>query len=388
MQMKTMDVILLIIFCIGGCVGCKQSEIYKDGVIIVDVTAKYPKKELILQDFMDVEYVSLETTDEFICQGLVLDISKKFVVVINRNYDGDIFIFSRSGKGVKKINRKGQGNGEYTYISGITLDEDRNEMFVNEHLARKILVYDLEGNFKRTIKHNGSAMYNKIYNFDRDNLICYDGTVNEQSFTIISKLDGIATRDIQIVFEKQIMTSLILKDEANNKSYSARLPYEPIIPYYNDYIITEPSSDTVYIYSSNHDLTPFIVRSPPIQSMPSPEIFLLPSLVTDDYCFMEIVKKEYDFVAQRGFPNIRLMYDKKNKAIFQYTVSNGDYLSGSKIFMDTRPVGNEIATWQNMEAYKLVNAYKSGRLKGKLKEIAATLDEESNPVIMLIKHKK
>ena len=183
------------------------------------------------------------------------------------------------------------------------------------------------------------------------------------------------------------MTSLILKDEANNKSYSARLPYEPIIPYYNDYIITEPSSDTVYIYSSNHDLTPFIVRTPSIQSMPSPEIFLLPSLVTDDYCFMEIVKKEYDFVAQRGFPNIRLMYDKKNKAIFQYTVLNGDYLNGSKIFMDTRPVGSEIATWQNLEAYKLVNAYKSGRLKGKLKEIAATLDEESNPVIMLIKHK-
>ena len=27
-------------------------------------------------------------------------------------------------------------------------------------------------------------------------------------------------------------------------------------------------------------------------------------------------------------------------------------------------------------------------LKGKLKEIATTLDEESNPVIMLIKHKK
>lgn len=33
-------------------------------------------------------------------------------------------------------------------------------------------------------------------------------------------------------------------------------------------------------------------------------------------------------------------------------------------------------------------SYKKGQLKGRLKEIAATLDEESNPVIMLIKHKK
>ena len=55
--------------------------------------------------------------------------------------------------------------------------------------------------------------------------------------------------------------------------------------------------------------------------------------------------------------------------------------------MNTRPLGNKIATWQNLEAYKLVDAYKKGQLKGKLKEIAATLDEESNPVIMLIKYK-
>ncbi|MDR1201299.1 MAG: hypothetical protein LBL58_06680 [Tannerellaceae bacterium] len=40
------------------------------------------------------------------------------------------------------------------------------------------------------------------------------------------------------------------------------------------------------------------------------------------------------------------------------------------------------------EAFSLVEAYGKGQLKGKLKEIAATLDEESNPVIMLIKHKK
>ena len=63
--------------------------------------------------------------------------------------------------------------------------------------------------------------------------------------------------------------------------------------------------------------------------------------------------------------------------IFKYTVSNNDYF-GKKVLMSTRPVGNEIATWQNLEAYRLVNAYKSGQLKGRLKEIAAGLDEEDN----------
>jgi hypothetical protein len=56
--------------------------------------------------------------------------------------------------------------------------------------------------------------------------------------------------------------------------------------------------------------------------------------------------------------------------------------------MKTQPVNGEIiATWQSLEADKLVEACEKGQLKGRLKEIAAELDEEDNPVIMLIKHK-
>ena len=41
------------------------------------------------------------------------------------------------------------------------------------------------------------------------------------------------------------------------------------------------------------------------------------------------------------------------------------------------------AYWQIFNAHDLVIAYEQGRLKGKLKEIAARLDEDSNPVVML-----
>ena len=100
--------ILLVVFV--GCGGNKQSN---DDLIIVDVSKSYPKKELIIQDFMDVEYIALETTDEFLTQGLVLDVGKEYLLVKNRNSDGDILIFDRkTGKGVRKINRQGQGGGK------------------------------------------------------------------------------------------------------------------------------------------------------------------------------------------------------------------------------------------------------------------------------------
>ena len=51
-------------------------------------------------------------------------------------------------------------------------------------------------------------------------------------------------------------------------------------------------------------------------------------------------------------------------------------------------MNREIESYQKIEADELFEAYEKGQLKGKLKEIAAKLKEEDNPVIMLIKHKK
>ena len=126
-QTKTILAVILLVV-LAGCGENKQSN---NDLIIVDVSKSYPKKELILQDFMDVEYVALETTDEFLTQGLVQDVGKEYILATNRNNDGDIFIFDRkTGKGVRKINRRGQGAEEYARINEIILDENNGEIFV------------------------------------------------------------------------------------------------------------------------------------------------------------------------------------------------------------------------------------------------------------------
>jgi hypothetical protein len=48
----------------------------------------------------------------------------------------------------------------------------------------------------------------------------------------------------------------------------------------------------------------------------------------------------------------------------------------------------EVAFMKRLEAFELIEAYKEGRLKGRLAEIAAGLDEEDNAVIMLAKYRK
>ena len=88
-----------ILFVMSGFIGCNQPKPKSEGFITVDVTATYPKKELILQDFMDVEYIPLESTDSFITMAHVQDIGEDVIIVRNRNRssDGNIFIFDKKG---------------------------------------------------------------------------------------------------------------------------------------------------------------------------------------------------------------------------------------------------------------------------------------------------
>ena len=386
-----------ILFMISGFIGCNQPKPKSEGFITVDVTATYPKKELILQDFMEVEYIPLESTDSFITMAHVQDIGEDVIIVRNRNRssDGNIFFFDKKGKGLRKINRQGAGGEEYTFLLKVILDEDNNELFVNDHRASKMSVYDLFGQFKRSFKHKEGCIFDPVYNFDKNNLICLDYISDfeeepKNRFFIVSKQDGSITKEIQIPYKVKKSTVLTVTDEAKGVTISNATRNEELIPFFGDWVLVDPSSDTIYKSAPDFSLTPFIVRTPSIQSM-IPEIFLFPGVFTDRYYFLQTVKKEYDFTTNSGFPRTDLVYDQQEKAIYEYTVLNADFSTKklvNMVYEITLINDDGIAFVQKLEAPDLIEANENGELKGKLKEIASTLDEESNPVLMLARYKK
>ena len=359
-----------------------------DGFIKVDVTKKYSQKELILQDFMDVEYVVLEATDEFVNQGNVMSIGKEYITVRNDLNDGNIYIYDRNGKAFRVINRKGLGSEEYTFISLIIIDEDKDEMFVYDHRIKKILVYDLYGKFKRFLLCKENVMYLEIFEYDKDNLICCNetatslyGTNNVESFYIISKQDGSIVKEMEVSY-KQKTTSPTAN--ISNEPVTILRKF-PIAPLNGDFIVSLFSSDTIFRYLPDHSMKPFIIRTPSVQSM-NPEVFLFLGILTENYYFMSIVKK--DPKAQGGLNMRDIMYDKQKKVFYEnYTIYNNDFRGRTEdLYKRTR--SDEVAYWNKNEAFELIEANKQGKLKGKLKEIADRLDEDANPVIMLVKHKK
>lgn len=367
--------------------GCRQRDVDNDNFVTVDIlNTALPKKEVILQDFMEVEYIKLETTDDFVTQGVVRAIGKDIILVTNQNRlrDGTIYVFDKTGKPLRKINRMGQGGEEYSNIMEIILIEDKNEMYIHNHYERKIQVYDLFGNFKRSLKYKentNGAFYTDIVNYDENHLICYDAYNKERAFALISKENGSIVRKIEIPYKDK---KFFRQVDVSGEHYAFPDPFLRIIPYNGDMLLLEHSSDTVYTFSPDFSLDPFLARTPSIQSM-DPEIFLVLRCISESYYFIETVKNVFDFSKNKGFPKKYLMYDKRHKSFFEYKAYNGDYSTKQEVFMSVFRLGNnEGEYYYRLEASQLVEAYEKGILKGKLKEIAATLDEESNPVIMLV----
>jgi len=391
--MKRIKVFLVILLMVAmaGCGGDRQST---DNLIKVDVTKHYPKKEMILQDFMDVEYIPLETNDEFVTSGRIGGIGEKYLVILNLGGEnGDVFIFDRNGKGIRKINRRGQGPEEYLYAHNVILDEDNGEVMIDDGSKKSIFVYDLFGNFKRKLNHiENVRYYGKTLNFNKEYLLFWNSNfefpslnpIEMPSFFIISKQDGNILKEIEIPVKQRVSTVI------NTKYGLYSTAYNSIIPYKDQFVLFEPSSDTIYSYSLNHQLKPVIVRHPSVHSM-DPKEFLFPGTVTDRYFFMKTTNNDYtkdiNFAKGEKLPETELVYDRETKTLYESAVLNGDYSTPKIVSMtDYFFVNQEIAMY--FFAHKLIEDYKKGILKGKLAEIAATLDPEDNPVIMLIKPKK
>ena len=387
---------LLVASLLFGCGDGKQKE--SDGLITVDVSKSYPKKELILQDLFDIEYVPLETTDEFITTGNVRAVGEKVIVTKNNGrLDGDIFLFDRTtGKGILHFDHLGQGGEDYTNILEILLDEKQGEIFVNNHYSRKVVVYDLEGNFKRSWKHNSDTFYDQIGCFDEDYLICHDSgwekSANESPekrdyFMFISKQDG-KTTSIPLLYDRKI-SQLVWSSEGKAMNYPRN---KELFPYLGDWLLMETSSDTIFRIGKGLDLKPFIVRTPSVQE--GREFLLYPGIYSNRYQFMQKVKMEYDFQTREGFPRTDIAYDKIENKVYEAVVYNGDFLEkmpmklGVNIFILNIFNNEGVSFTETLYAPDLVEALNDGKLRGPLKEIASRLDEEDNPVILIAKYKR
>mgnify|MGYP000963158011 CR=1 FL=1 len=139
----------ILLFALAGCGKDKQST---NELITVDVTKNYPEKELTLQDFMDVEYIPLETNNKCLIRGL-----KGSNIIRTKEYFflpwiDKLFQYTKDGKFIRTLGRKGGGPGEFNWIMQIDVDEKKGLVYMLTTTG-KINIYSMEtGKFIRAMK--------------------------------------------------------------------------------------------------------------------------------------------------------------------------------------------------------------------------------------------
>jgi hypothetical protein len=99
----------------------------------------------------EIEYVVLETTDEAMLMDIrFLDLSGRHIVITDRD---NCYLFDRGGKFISKIGSQGRGPGENMFFTQIKILNDK--IFLPNVTLHELNIFNTKGKFLNTVKSPG-----------------------------------------------------------------------------------------------------------------------------------------------------------------------------------------------------------------------------------------
>jgi len=391
-----------LLFCIIPLfVGCAQPS--SGDLPLIDLTKEYPKKDIVLQEIADVEYVSLNGKDAPLIGRPRIGYVSQEVLVLYDVFTGDVFVLDRDGNCLSHFNNQGNSGKEYVYISHLTYDPQKREIYVLDASgANGILVYTDRGAFVRSFPEQSQQYLREIYNFDDQTLLAYcmparmdsNNPNHTNPYLFLSKQDGKIVSRLDFRFQDDRITSRkIIPTDAGPMAIV--ITGDNSLKFGGDFVVADISADTLYLLSKGAALTPVLSRMPSVYDQEIPIVWSV-GLKTDQ--FILIRTAEYDFEAikkaalnNQPTPRIKsgqyLFYTENHEVVTPKFI-NTDWPSVSVHFtMDRVSMEEKNMSATILYAEQLTGALEKEKLQGNLKELALTLAPDDNPVLMLIKYK-
>jgi len=229
-----------------------------------------------------------------------------------------------------------------------------------------------------------------LYNFDDQTLLAYNryrhkGTdeINQRMpYVLLSKKDGSVVSRLDISFDKRNSERHAIRVEGGAIPIS--ITYKNIIKCGQEFIISDISSDTVFVLKQDKKLTPLFERTPSV-SFAENFISLSVSFKTEQYLFFEAIsynwnELEAQWRKKQELPPLPVNY-------FAYDLHTGQIFSTdhSPTFSKDSPICISIDMYH---VEHLVEHLEKGELQGELKQIAKKIKgEDINPIVIITKYK-
>lgn len=203
---------------------------------------------LHLSDIADsLSYIKL-ATDTSNLIGVIDKIIplKDRILIVDKDITQTIYIFDKSGKFIRKINKKGRGPGEYLSLNDVAVDVSNKRLIVHDDMAQKISIFTYEGEFIEKIRLD--FITTSIAYLGNNRLACYCDYINNPNYSIRSKSPNLILFDLQTrktqskLFFNSTINRLGITGLINNLSST----------YSNDTVhLIMPLNDTVYSICNN-----------------------------------------------------------------------------------------------------------------------------------------
>ena len=388
--MKKTTIYLMALWLIGFSACTNQQKENNGPLPVADFEKEYPEKDLLVSEHADVEYVRLETTDEVLLDGiasLYLSVTDRFIVTNNMK-EGRIFVFDRQGKHLHNFMRKGQSGEEFVFANRVRVDDKAEEIFVLD-TRNKVLVYTLDGKFKRVLDIPKGMKADDLWNYDDEWLLSYDSynldrenqPCAEQPFFLLSKKDGSVKR-IEVNAKDRIGPRIYFEQNGQKGVMSVSFNY--IYKNGDEFVLGELGNDTVFMLKQGN-VSPLLVRTPGSKAKEVRSMMAAPLKLGDYIGVAEAPKKleleNTKFATKDVFLNL-----KTGEGCILGLKDDVNFVEPTGIRHSNERVEapkNHILWMPNTD--RLFQWKEEGKLKGKLAEMLEDMSEDDNPILIIYK---
>lgn len=418
----------------AAVVSCNKSQEDNNGPLVIDIEKGLENRSLVkLSEYAcAINYIPLESSLEcMMCGDEYVKIAKhgdKFYFYSDVS-SAPVFCFNQSGKFVRFIGTKGRAANEFrNHISDFTINHENGQMLIAD-IENNLLFYDSEGNYIRTaslpenstgpsfdcsIVHNGNSNYYFIGHYD------YEHSLEELAMEISKGSDD------YIIHFNSSGEELGRKNLGTSYRYierksATRMSYETDPPrlYYTDGLVNIRKIDTIYRYDAAKDslLCEYILNYGTLKEKGEVgKVMLLPKrtgifLNSDKFVMFLVMFSRVNFPDMDSkYARSVFLYDKGSREIrtldvdpnYGFAWENcgfgtmpGAPKSGYAGFVNDLDGGAPFVPRyiKDGKMYQILDAIRFMDLADKckspaMKKVAASMNEDSNPVLIEVVLKK
>lgn len=374
---------------------CRNEYSTQDSPDILNIEKALLKNEKLSTFSEGIAYITLQNKIPINSIRKIL-ISQKYIVVVELR---KIFLFDISGNYIREIGRRGRGPGEFQYIVDVASDFNTNRIYILTS-NKQILKYSIDGSYSGTLSFDEQIDFDKISSLDEDLIVLSSGNSNGTDI-----YNWIVTNEKGV-----IVNSKKNHHQFNYPQKTANLYSHLMCNYNNQCLYLSQFNDTIFSIKPNEFYPKYIIPQNGIEideylnqaklarqrkNLGRQVLMPINLIETKNYLFYQFyLEREMHLVYYNKELNKTYKITENNNTAFENDVDGG-YSFLPKYFVEIE--NNEyVLNW--IETYKLKEYIKSEEFKTStpkypekkkaLEKLANSLDENGNPVLMLVKLKE